>query len=54
MPALRMRGMFRGVDGRELVVERTGWWRGSYEVREGGSVLGRAHRLGIFRRELRG
>jgi hypothetical protein len=51
LPAARMRGVFRGADGRELVIERTSWWRGTYELREDGTVLGTARPRGFFRRE---
>lgn len=51
LPAVRMRGIFRGADGRELVIERTRWWRGTYELREEGTVLGTARPRGFFRRE---
>jgi hypothetical protein len=51
LPAFRMRGVFRAADGRELVMERTSWWRGTYEMREDGIVLGMARPRGFFRRE---
>jgi hypothetical protein len=51
MPALRRRAVFDTVDGRQLIIEQTSWWRGSYEIREDGTVLGTAQPLGIFRRE---
>jgi hypothetical protein len=51
LPAVRMRGIFRGADGRELVMERTSWWRGTHELREDEAVLGTARPRGILRRE---
>lgn len=51
MPAVRKRAFFRTAEGRELVIERTSWWRGTYELREDGTVLGTARPLGIFRRK---
>ncbi|MGD2177198.1 MAG: hypothetical protein PVG71_05185 [Anaerolineae bacterium] len=51
MPALRRKAVFRTAGGRELIIERTSWWRGTYELREDGAVLGTARPLGIFRRE---
>jgi hypothetical protein len=50
-PAFKPGAAFRGVDGRELVVLRTSWWRGTYELRDGGSVVGSARPVGLFRRE---
>jgi hypothetical protein len=51
MPAVRKRAVFRTAEGRELVIERTSWWRGTYELQEHGVVLGRARPLGLLRRE---
>ncbi|MGD8967231.1 MAG: hypothetical protein PVI07_06960 [Anaerolineae bacterium] len=51
VPALRKRAVIRTAEGRELVMEQTSWWRGTYELREGGTVLGTARPLGVFRRE---
>ena len=51
VPALRKRAAFHAADGRELLIEQTSWWRGTYELREAGAVLGTARPLGIFRRE---
>jgi hypothetical protein len=51
MPALRKRAVFRTAEGQELVIEQTSWWRGTYELRDDGTVLGTARPLGLFRRE---
>jgi hypothetical protein len=51
LPVMRLKGVFRGADGRELVVKRTSWWRGTYKLHEDGDLLGTARPLGIFRRE---
>jgi hypothetical protein len=50
LPAFRTGGVFYASDGRELVVQRTNWWRGWHEMREGGVVLGTAHSQGFWRR----
>ena len=42
LPAFRRGGVFHSVDGRELVAERTRWWRRWHELREGAVVLGSA------------
>ena len=42
-------GVFRSADGRELVVERTSWWRGWHELREDGIVLGTARPQSFWR-----
>jgi hypothetical protein len=34
LPAFSSGGVFQAVDGRELVVEKTSWWRGWHELRE--------------------
>ena len=52
LPAFRRRGLFRSADGRELIVERTSWWRGWHEMRENGIVLGTARPLGFWRRAM--
>ena len=51
VPALKMTGTFHAVDGRELTVKQTNWWRGTYELREGETILGVAHPRGAFRRQ---
>ena len=50
LPAFSRGGVFHSADGRELMVERTSWWRGWHELREGGIVLGTAVPLGFWRR----
>ncbi|MFQ6102155.1 MAG: hypothetical protein ACE5OS_13100 [Anaerolineae bacterium] len=52
VPALSTSGIFRATDGRELRVERTSWWRGWYELREDGVVLGTARPQGFWRRTM--
>lgn len=51
MPALKMASVFRAADGQKLIVKRTSWWRGTYELREDDTVLGTARPMGLFRRE---
>lgn len=48
--ALSERASFTGNDGRELMLRRTSWLAGRYEISEGEEVLGQAHRRGVFRR----
>lgn len=50
LPAFSKGGIFRAADGRELVLERTSWWRGWHELREDGIVLGTARPQGFWRR----
>ena len=45
-------GVFVDADGRELVVQKTNWWRGWHELRENGLVLGTAHPRGFWRRAM--
>ena len=52
LSALRMGGVFHAANGRELVVQRTNWWRGWHEMREGGIVLGTAHPQSFWRRTM--
>jgi hypothetical protein len=52
LPAFRSGGVFRAADGRELVVERTSWWRGWHQLREDGVVLGTARPCGFWRRTM--
>ncbi|MEE8392411.1 MAG: hypothetical protein V3S14_16655 [Anaerolineae bacterium] len=40
LPAFSTSGVFRSAEGRELLVQRTSWWRGWHELRENGVVLG--------------
>jgi hypothetical protein len=51
MSGLGKRAVVRAADEPELVIERTNWWRGSYELRKGGATVGEARPLGVFRRE---
>jgi len=48
LPAFHSGGVFRAADGRELVVERTSWWRGWHQLREDGVVLGTARPRGFW------
>jgi hypothetical protein len=52
LPAFSIRGVFHAANGRELVVQRTNWWRGWHEMREGGIVLGTAQSHGFWRRTM--
>ena len=52
LPAFRSGGVFRAADGRELVVERTSWWRGRYQLREDGDVLATARPCGFWQRTM--
>lgn len=51
--AFKRQSLFRGVDGEELTVTRTSWWRGSYELRDATGVVGTAWPMGLLRRENR-
>jgi len=48
-PAFSAGGVFYAADGRELVVERTSWWRGWHELRENEVVLGAARPQSFWR-----
>ena len=52
LPAFSKGGIFRAAGGRELVLERTSWWRGWHELREDGIVLGTARPQGFWRRTM--
>ena len=52
LPVLGYSGIFRAAGGRELVVERTHWWRGWHELRENGVVVGTARPRGFWRRSM--
>jgi len=52
LPVFSNGGVFRSADGRELVVERTSWWRGWHEMREDGVVIGAARSRGFWRRTM--
>jgi hypothetical protein len=43
-------GTFLSTDGRELEIKRTSLWRGWYELRDSGIVIGTAASQGVFRR----
>jgi hypothetical protein len=45
-------GAFHAADGHHVEIERTSFWRGSYEARRGGTVLGSSCPRGIFRRDI--
>ena len=45
-------GVFRAADGRELMVQRTHWWRGWHELREGGVVMGTARPRGFWQQRM--
>lgn len=45
-------GVFQAADGRELVVEKTSWWRGWHELRENEIVVGSARPLGFWERTM--
>jgi hypothetical protein len=51
-PAFSTSGVFYSADGRELVMQRTSWWRGWHELRENGVVLGTARPRGFWRRTM--
>ena len=48
LPGFERGGVFRFADGRELVVEKTSWWKGWHELRENGIVVGSARPLGFW------
>lgn len=52
LPAFRSGGVFEAADGRELVVEKTSWWRGWHELRENEIVVGSARPLGFWGRTM--
>jgi hypothetical protein len=52
LPALSSTGTFRAAAGRELVLERTSWWRGWHELRENGIVVGTARPQGFWRQAM--
>jgi hypothetical protein len=52
LAAFRRGGIYRAADGRELSVRPAKWWRGWYELSEGGIVLASARPRGAFRREI--
>ena len=52
LPAFRTGGVFRAGDGRAVTVQRTSWWRGWHELREGETVLGTARPRGFWRRQM--
>ena len=43
-------GTFVSTDGRELEIKRTSFWRGWFEMRDSGVVIGTASSQGFFRR----
>jgi hypothetical protein len=48
LPAFARGGIFVFAGGRELVVEKTSWWKGWHELRESGTVVGSARPLGFW------
>ncbi|MBN1180182.1 MAG: hypothetical protein JXD18_13305 [Anaerolineae bacterium] len=52
LPATRREGMFHAVDGRDLTVLRTSWWRSEHELREGSTTLARARPRGFFQSQI--
>jgi len=52
LPAFSSGGVFEATDGRNLVVEKTSWWRGWHELRENGVVVGTARPRGFWRRSM--
>ncbi|MGD2148327.1 MAG: hypothetical protein PVH41_16665 [Anaerolineae bacterium] len=50
MTGLGKKAVVRTVEGRELVIQRTNWWRGVYELRKDDLAVGEARPLGILRR----
>jgi len=51
MTGMGKSAVVRTVEGRELAIERTNWWRGVYELREDDLPVGEARPLGILRRK---
>ncbi|MBN1976793.1 MAG: hypothetical protein JW918_05280 [Anaerolineae bacterium] len=52
LPALSSGGVFEAADGRNLVLEKTSWWRGWHELRENGIVVGAARPVGFWGRTM--
>ncbi|MFL7791184.1 MAG: hypothetical protein AB8I69_03515 [Anaerolineae bacterium] len=52
LPAFSSGGVFEAADGRNLVVEKTSWWRGWHELRENDIVVGSARPIGFFGRTM--
>jgi hypothetical protein len=52
LPVFSSGGVFEATDGRELVVEKTSWWRGWHELRENDVVVGSARPLGFWGRRM--
>jgi hypothetical protein len=52
LPVFSSGGVFEATDGRELVVEKTSWWRGWHELRENDIVVGSARPLGFWGRRM--
>jgi hypothetical protein len=48
LPAFARGGSFVFADGREVVMEKTSWWKGWHELREHGIVVGSARPLGFW------
>jgi hypothetical protein len=52
LPAFSSGGVFDAADGRNLVVEKTSWWRGWHELRENDIVVGSARPTGFWGRTM--
>jgi hypothetical protein len=50
--AFNQGGTARTGDGRELLMQKTGWFSGAHEIAEHGRVRGSAQRQGAFGREM--
>lgn len=51
-PAFAQSGTARTADGRELLMQKTGWLSSAHELVQDGVVRGSAERMGAFGREL--
>jgi hypothetical protein len=51
-PAFSQHGVYRTLDGRELLMQKTHWLGTAHELIEGEIVRGWADRPGLFRRDL--
>jgi hypothetical protein len=52
LPAFSRGGKFRFADGREIVAERTSWWRGWHELRVDSVVVATARPVGFWRQRM--
>jgi hypothetical protein len=51
-PAFARGGIFRTIDGRELVMEKTGWLSSRHQLLEGETVHSTADRKGLLSRDI--